>query len=215
MKKLLPIVLLVLLVNVAKAQYDYDDEKDFKLGLTVHPNIGWLRSDVDGLQSDGAKLGFSYGVLADFMFAESYAFSTALKLTTINGKSEANENGVITKSALKLQYIEIPTKLKLLTGSDKDIRFFGEFGLGHAFNVRAKSNIKSSDPTQSERNVDIYKNTKFYRGSIIIGGGAEIKVASTTKAMVGLALDNGFTDIQKGNGTLKSSYLAINVGVFF
>ncbi|WP_148233531.1 outer membrane beta-barrel protein [Pseudopedobacter saltans] len=213
MKKLITLIFVFFLVNNLQAQYR--DGADFKLGLTAHPTIGWIRSDVNSINSDGVKLGFSYGVLGDFLFRESYAFSTALKLTTINGKTESTEGATTNKQTYKLQYIEIPAKLKLLTGDDKEVRFYGEFGLGNAFNVRAKADVKSNNSANTAEGLDIYKRTSFYRGSIIIGGGAEIATSGKTRILAGLTFDNGFTDIQKGDGALKSSYLGINLGVFF
>ncbi|RRN76955.1 PorT family protein [Pseudoxanthomonas sp. SGD-10] len=208
MKKLLLTLTALLVVTFAKAQYG---ESDFKLGLTAHPTVGWIRSDINGIESDGMRFGFSYGLMGDFLFAENYAFSTALKLSTINGKTE-EENG-FSKSIYKLQYIEIPAKLKLLTNDNESgVRFYGEFGLGNAFNVRAKRDVKSTTPQEEE---DIFKQTAFYRGSIVLGAGAEINTSGKTRLMAGLTFDNGFTDIKKGSGTLKSSYLGINLGVFF
>ena len=49
----------------------------------------------------------------------------------------------------------------------------------------------------------------------MIGAGAEFKVGEKTAIVGGLSLDNGFTDIKSGSGTLKSSYLGLNLAVFF
>lgn len=211
MKKLLLTLTALFFVTLVKAQYG---ESDFKLGLSAHPTVGWIRSDINGVESDGMRFGFSYGLLGDFLFAENYAFSTALKLTTINGKTE--ENNATSKSIYKLQYIEIPAKLKLLTNdNDSGVRFYGEFGLGNAFNVRAKRDVKSTNQSLAQEEADIFKEISFYRGSIVLGAGAEINTSGKTRLMAGLTFDNGFTDIKKGSGTLKSSYLGINLGVFF
>lgn len=211
MKRLFTLIIVLLLVNTLRAQ----DGSDFKLGLTVHPNIGWMRSDIKGVSADGARVGFSYGVLGDFLFRESYAFSTALKLTTINGKTEETNNSIVNKNIYKLQYLEIPAKLKLLTSDENGMRFYGEFGIGNGFNVRAKADVKSNDPNNVADNKDVYKRMNFYRGSIILGGGVEIAMPGTTRLQAGVTFDNGFTDVQKGDGSLKSSYIAINLAVFF
>ncbi|MEO5910735.1 MAG: porin family protein [Pelobium sp.] len=188
----------------------------FKLGLTAHPNFGWIKSDVQGIKTDGLRAGFTYGLLGDFYFADNYAFSTGLLLTTINGqtKSELTANNG-DQQVYKIQYIEIPAKLKLTTTEVNGLKFFGEFGLGNGFCVRAKQDVKSTNPASSTEDLDVYKNTSFYRASLIIGGGAEFKVGGKTTMMAGLSFDNGFTDIQSGSGTLKSSYLGLNLAVFF
>ncbi len=183
----------------------------FKLGLTAHPTFGWMKSDVQGVENDGLRAGFSYGLLGDFNFAENYAFSTALKLTTINGQT--TENG--STAVYKLQYMEIPALIKLSTNTVNDIRFFGQFGLGNAFKVGAKQDIKSGSGIVTQDNLDISDKINFYRASLVLAGGAEFNLNGKTKLMGGLTFDNGFTDIIDGSGKLKNSYLGLNIGVFF
>ena len=217
MKKLLFGIILTLSSLLVLAQ----DEplKSFRLGLTSHPNFGWIKSDVQGEEPDGLRAGFTYGLIGDFYFTENYAFSTGLKLTTINGQT--NSTGSVgdilfrATNVYKLQYIELPTKLKLTTNENNGIKFFGEFGLGNGFNVRAKKDIIDDSSNFTTKAVDIFKETAFYRASLIIGAGGEFEVAEKTAVSAGLTFDNGFTDIKKGSGTLKSSYLGLNLAVFF
>ena len=216
MKKILFSALFLLFFNATFAQ----TENGFKLGLTVHPNFGWLKSDIANAENDGTKAGFSYGLMGDFLFQENYAFSTGLALTTINGKLSSSAGGVFmdtdgaeASETLKLQYLEIPAKIKLMTSQKNGLKFYGEFGLGNAFNVRAKGDVKTANESREKESIG--KKIAFYRGSIIIGGGAEIATSGKTTILAGLSFDNGFTDINKGSGSLKSSYLGINVGVFF
>lgn len=192
-----------------------EEEPAFKLGLTAHPTLGWIKSDIDNVDGKGVRLGFSYGLLADINFAENYAFSTGLKLTTINGRTETVAGSTNSEQVFKLQYIEIPAKLKLLTNDNNGIKFFGEFGLGNGLNIKAKQDNTSTITADNADNRDIYSQTAFYRGSIIIGAGAEISTTGRTKILAGLSFDNGFTDIKKGDGSLKNAYLGINIGVFF
>lgn len=212
MKKILFSLLFTLCYTFLFAQ-DQSNTR-FKLGLTAHPTFGWLKSDNQGIKSDGLRAGFSYGLIGDFYFASNYAFSTGLKLTTINGqtKSELSANNG-EQDIYKLQYIEIPAKLKLTTNELNKMKFYGEFGLGNGFNVRAREDIKGSATPVSNQNIS--KQTSFYRASLIIGGGAEFLLSDKTSFTAGLSYDNGFTDIQSGSGTLKSSYLGLNLSVFF
>jgi hypothetical protein len=214
MKKLLFSIVFSFSCLLVIAQ-DYG-EKNFRLGLTAHPNFGWIKSDIPGIESDGLRAGFTYGLLGDFYFTENYAFSTALKLTTINGQTTLNGAATANKAGIyKLQYIELPAKLKLTTNETNGIKFFGEFGLGNGFNVRAKQDIKGANGIIITENTDIYSETAFYRASLIIGAGGEFKVGEKTAVSAGLTFDNGFTDIKSGDGTLKSSYLGLNLAVFF
>ncbi|TKC00239.1 porin family protein [Pedobacter cryophilus] len=214
MKKILTSTFLILTTFFVFAQEETPSQ--FRLGLTAHPTFAWIKSDIQGIKSNGLRAGFSYGVLGDFYFAENYAFSTALKLTTINGQTESElVANAGEQQTYKLQYIEIPLKLKLSTNESNGLKFFGEFGLGNGFNVRAKQDIKSANNSTIESDKDIYSETAFYRASLVIGAGAEFKVGEKTSIVGGLSLDNGFTDIKSGSGTLKSSYLGLNLAVFF
>ena len=188
-----------------------DTYKGFKLGLSAHPNFGWLRSDVDGINSNGLRAGFSYGLVGDFYFADNYAFTTGLKLTTINGQTESElaiNRGE--QRIYKLQYLEIPTKIKLTTNETNGMRFYGEFGLGNAFLVGNKQEVKDGVGTPAGK-----EKVSFYRASLIIGGGTQFMVGGSTALDVGLSFNNGFTDITTGDGTLKSSYVGLNLAVYF
>ena len=75
--------------------------------------------------------------------------------------------------------------------------------------------VKESNGNIMTENVDIFKETAFYRASLVIGAGGEFTVGKKTAVSAGLTFDNGFTDIKTGEGTLKSSYLGLNLAVFF
>ncbi|HET8829053.1 MAG TPA: porin family protein [Pelobium sp.] len=208
MKKLLLAAIFTMSTAMLFAQDTY---KGFKLGITAHPNFGWIKSDIDGIKSNGLRAGFSYGLVGDFYFADNYAFTTGLKLTTINGQTESErtlDNGE--QRIYKLQYLEIPAKIKLVTSDMNGLRFYGEFGLGNAFNVGAKQEVKDGGVTTTEKD-----GISFYRASLIIGGGTQFYIGEKTAVDVGLSFNNGFTDIKKGSDTLKSSYLGLNFAVYF
>lgn len=211
-----------LFVACAISVYSQDkplESKNFKLGLTAHPNFGYIKSDVQNVKSNGLRAGFTYGLLGDFLFADNYSFSTGLLLSTINGQTEQSTTAMNSgnlQTVYKLQYIEIPLKIKLFTNQNNGMRFFGEFGLGNGINVRAKSDINNLSNNVSIKNQDINKDISKYRGSIIIGAGSEFNLSGKTNASVGLSFDNGFTSIRSmENGKLKNSYIGLNLSVFF
>jgi len=195
-----------------------DTFRGFKLGIAAHPTFGYLKVDGENInvKSDGMRAGFSYGLLGDFAFADNYTFSTGLLLTTVNGQN-VTIAGPKVQTIYKLQYIEIPLKLKLFTNQNNDMRFYGELGLGNGINVGAKSDIKTADNSIPEvKDKNISSDIAAYRGSIIIGGGAEFTISGKTKASAGLAFNNGFTNIQNMGGvTTRNSYIGLNLAVFF
>jgi len=195
------LLLILLSPFLALAQ---ETEKDFQLGFTLSPTLSWLTNE-KGLESSGAKAGFSYGVIADFGFAKNYYFATAFTLTTLN--SEAHN--VITKSddIFRLQYIEVPLTLKLKSNESGSGRFYGQFGLGTAVKVSAKkddSGVKSS----------VSSDVNPFRLGLIAGGGAEWNLGRNLSAVTGVTFNNGFTNTFKDFES-KNPFVTIHLGVFF
>jgi len=194
----------------------------FRLGLTAHPTIGWVKPDIG--KSNGVALGFSYGLMGDFNFTQNYSFATGLTITTINGKSTevvtlgstgGTPSQFENEIKYKLQYIEVPLTLKLKTVKINEVRYYGQFGLSNGFMIGAKQDFDLVGGT-SGRDVNIKDDIKFYRAGLIIGAGAEFDVSGNTSITTGLTFNNGFTDITNSkNSTVKNHYVGINIGVFF
>jgi hypothetical protein len=197
---------------------------DFRLGLTAHPTFGWIKAE-NG-KGDGLGLGFSYGLIGDFNFAENYSFTTGVTVTTINGKStEINpapyyDPAIGTPTAYnikyKLQYIEVPLTVKLKTTKIGYVRWYGQFGLSNDFNIGARQNVDQVGGARIANNVNAKDVIKFYRAGLILGGGGEFDVAPHTSLALGLTFNNGFTNISDtDNGSVRNHYLGLNFGVFF
>lgn len=220
MKRLFPGLLLFFLSTNLFAQQFKLPEYGFRLGLTAHPTIGWVKPETG--KSNGISLGFSYGLLGDFNFAENYSFSTGLTITTINGESTeaqtVNSSQIAIERKYKLQYIEIPLTIKLRTGQMGEVRWYGQFGLSNDFKIGAKQSgdgvVKGGSPGPNSESISKY--TKFYRAGLIIGAGAEFDVADHTTVAAGLSLNNGFTNIRSNEAnSLRNHYIGLNIGVFF
>lgn len=224
MKKILIALLLLISTSSVFAQNFAAPDYGFRLGLTAHPTFGWLKPE-NG-KGNGQSLGFSYGLLADFNFAERYSFATGLTVTTINGKSTEINPNLYSKGAtanmanaydLKymLQYIEVPLTVKLKSNKIGDLSWFGQFGLSNDFNIGAKQNAEFQGQSLV-KDQDIKKYTKFYRAGLILGAGGEFDVDNHTSITAGLTYNNGFTNIVKDQGrNVRSHYIGINFGIFF
>lgn len=215
-------LLLLFFTGSAFAQDSSSPYYGFRLGLTAHPTIGWVKPDIG--KSNGVSLGFSYGLIGDFNFTQNYSFATGLTITTINGKSTEvvtlGSNGGTPSQfeneiKYKLQYIEVPLTLKLKTVKINEVRYYGQFGLSNGFMIGAKQDFDLVGGT-SGRDVNIKDDIKFYRAGLVIGAGAEFDVSGNTSITTGLTFNNGFTDITSSkNSTVKNHYVGINIGVFF
>ncbi|RQO72213.1 PorT family protein [Pedobacter sp. KBW06] len=221
MKRYLTLFLL-LLTGQLFAQEAGSPYYGFRLGLTAHPTLGWVKPEVG--KTDGIALGFAYGLMADFNFADNYSFATGLTITTINGKSTelgyndltANSRPVAQELRYRMQYIEVPLTLKLKTNKIGDLRWYGQFGLSNDFNIGSKLDVKR-DGTKVKDGANNSDYTRFYRAGLIVGGGAEYDLDNRTSLAIGLTFNNGFTNIAKnGDGKkVKNSYIGLNIGVFF
>jgi opacity protein-like surface antigen len=203
----LALISTLMLGSTAYAQDYYSNsrhsngEKNFRLGLSINPNIGWLRYDNDYEAS--SKAGFSYGLLADLGFARNYYFSTGLLINAINSKVDA---AGISKDVY-LKYAEVPLTVKLKSEETDLGRFYGQFGFTAGLKVSGKEKIGDGNKTAID-------GDDIFRLGLQLGGGAEWKLTDNLSLLTGLSFNNGFTRAIK-DGSPKTSYVALNVGVFF
>ena len=226
MKRVTTILILSFLSVSVWAQTPLLSNYGFRLGLTASPTIGWVKPEQG--KTNSVSLGFSYGLIGDFNFAPNYSFSTALTITTINGKSTevnvppyyatntpGNTVPVAYELKYKLQYVELPLTVKLKTLKEDGKRWYGQFGLSNAFNISAKQDAtQSSGKVGDNQNISDY--TKFYRGGLIIGAGGEFDISGNTSILAGLTFNNGFTNITNDqNRDTRNHFITLNFGLFF
>ncbi len=193
-----------------------------RFGAYVAPNLSWMhptatKSDngAYNVESDGSKLGFTYGLMAEYYFARNYAVVTGLQVNSTGGKinvSRATPVGsnidYVQKANFdyRLQFLEVPLALKLRTDDIGGFKFFGQLGISLGFNIGKKVDydvtyILGSDTTNTPRtaNGDHVKLTGGL-GAIApimlamnIGAGAEYPLSHKLTAYAGIFFNNGFT----------------------
>jgi hypothetical protein len=213
------LVLLAIIFSFCSITY----AQNFQLGLKASPLVGYFKTETQNYQNEGAKLGFSYGLLLDRNFTDNYALATEFSVTTIKGAYQFDSAGVIGDYENTTQYIEIPIALKLKTAEIGYFTYFGSFGLGNAFKIKAKqtSTVVDGNVTTTVTDKDISSSTAFYRAALNIGIGTEYSLSGNTKFLAGLLFSNGFLDTAKEENKndpdfkLTSSYIALNLGVLF
>lgn len=198
----------------ANAQSSVDNK--VQLGFTTSPTFGWVTipsGQTPAIEPDGMRTGFAYGVLADIPFSDNYYFSTALTVSTLNAKT--SQPGVNT-SVYKLQYLELPLTLKLKSNEMDNRKFYGQFGLNTGINIGSKQDIMyTNSATPDEKNKDVSNLINTFRAGLLLGGGAEWKVAENMSVLTGLSYSNGFSDVFDGDAKAKNSYISLNLGIFF
>ncbi|WP_316793301.1 porin family protein [Pedobacter frigoris] len=224
MKRTLIGLLLIFITGNLFAQESVLSQYGFRLGLTAHPTIGWVKPQIG--KSNGVSLGFAYGLLGDFNFAENYSFATGITINTINGKTTevrttpavgvgGTPGQIAYDLKYQLQYIEVPLTVKLKTTKIGDVRWYGQFGLSNDFKIGAKQDADANG-NMEYRDQDVSKSIKFYRAGLIIGAGGEFDISGNTSLFGGLTYNNGFTDITDDkDNNVRNHYIGINFGVFF
>ncbi len=222
---------LIVLMTWSFGKINAQEYKPFRFGLHASPSIAWVKPDVQEYESAGAKLGFSYGLLAEFNFSENYAFSTGLDISYFGGKLEymdypdvyfETEDTIAgdISSRYSLQYVQIPLMLKMSTNEIGYITYFANVGLGTA--IRIGASVKDQYGNNSRETDDISSDVAFFRESFIIGLGAEYSLGGNTSVIGTLNFNNGFTTtIKRENklyniqGNAIANYIELKVGVMF
>ncbi len=253
-KLLLSVAFIIACIGAVNAQkYEYDDgspaeaprhhygghtqKGDIRFGVYFAPTIAWMhpttgKSD-DGLysvSSEGSKLGYMWGLLMDYYFAENYGFATGFNLNTsggiistkyvgpnTSGNTYATNNVYQTKFNYNLQYLEVPFNLKLRSDElgSAGVRVFGQLGLTVGFNLAKKATytVTYSDSTGSALTETTGNNEKL-KGTLAVppviftlnvGGGAEYPISEKLSIYAGLFFNNGFAPdaTNPGNYDLK------------
>ncbi len=227
-KQLLLITLLAAFTSTSMAQA--------RFGLKLAPNMSWTKPDSPDLDKSGNVFGYTFGLIMDLGVGvkENYAFSTGILLNNTGGKFSQpftyTDNGTEKtdqlESRLKLRYLEVPLTMKLKTNEVGYMTYFGLIGVGTAFNLRAKSDQETIDPTTGEKttkeDVDIGDNTNLFKASLIVGGGIEFNITGDTHLMAGISYNGGFTNTFDGvkdddgkDVKVLQNYLELNLGVYF
>ena len=183
-----------------------------RFGLKLSPNLSWTKPDSPDLDNSGNKFGYTFGLIMDLGVGvkDNYAFATGVLLNNTGGKftqpftytDNGTEKTDQLESTLKLRYLEVPLTMKLKTNEVGYMTYFGLIGIGTAFNLRAKADQETIDPTTGEKttaeDVDIADNTNLFKASLIVGGGLEFNITGETYIMAGITYNGGFTNTFDG-----------------
>lgn len=227
MKARLSIILVTFLVILSSSSFA--QFKKYTFGLKAAPHIGWMKPNLDKYEGNGAKLGFGWGFISELGFSENHCLTTGFNVIFSGGNlkfptsvDSIPAQGTMSR-AYSLKSIEIPLTLKMRTNTIGSMRYYGQIGLGTSFRIGAK---KSDEFTYNSTTISsekaTYDKVSFLRESLIIGLGGEYTLSAGTTLSVGLALNNGFTDMltDKNNLTAKkekatANFVELNLAVLF
>jgi len=247
MKKIALFTLLfsfLFICSSVKAQESENNLKNFRFGLHATPSIVWYKPDNAKIyDSNGSKLKFAYGLLAEFKLNKVASFATGLNINYSGGKLNfvqdsiyyaiENDKFFIKSRSFNTVYVDIPITLKMKTPEIGAMTYFGQFGINMGVLTKGRADDKGtmnsllSSEVKSE-NVDITKDMSFMSIGLNIGGGTEYNLAGTTSLVFSVNYHNGFTNIlqkkseylidKKGNPLsmdVQSNYISLTIGVLF
>jgi hypothetical protein len=192
-------VSLIALAFVAAFQTANAQDNKFNFGLKISPTVAWFKGS-ENLDNDGSKIGFAYGLMADFNFSNNYAFGTGIDVTYRGGKLKYQDTY---KLKTVLQYIELPITLKLKTNEIGYMTYFGRVGFAPGINIKTDGDFKKSDINPINM-------------ALIVGLGAQYSLGGKTALLMGITFNNGFLDVVKEKDAKAiSNFLALDLGVMF
>jgi hypothetical protein len=210
--KIMKISLLCLGFILSTLIINAQELRPFRFGLKASPNIGWIKPDTRGLNSDGSTLGFNYGLMAEFTMANSYNYGlgTGLEISSYSGKLQFPDVVAPLDTALvnttnssryNYRYVDIPLTIRMKTNEIGYNTYFANFGFSTGFRVKGRQNISYSlaSGNLNEDNIDILSELAPFRIGLILGGGVEYNFHGKTALVAGITFNNGFSNIFNKN----------------
>lgn len=192
-------------------------EKKLRFGAYVAPTLSWMRPTANksndrvfSSENNGAKLGFTYGVMAEYYFADNYAFVTGLQVNMTGGKIYTQRDGGYTSEpgqvnmadfSYNLQYVELPVALKLRTDELSGFRIFGQAGITTGVNIGKKADYTVQYTDEAGTAQIVNEEREKVSGTLAIspvlfsmslGAGAEYRLSDKIFGYAGVFFNNGF-----------------------
>ena len=217
MKKITIILIIFCFVGSVHAQ-------KVQMGLKFNPNLSWFKVDNKTyIENKGTGIGFSYGLIIDYHFLENVALCIEPAHLFYNPSTVVTDTITNAKVNVKwrIQFIEIPLSLKMMTNQMGKLKYFGKIGISTGIKTTAK--IEENKANSSVGALDF---------SILIGGGIHYSLGGNTALLIGATFHNGLARINKDNPLsvlmgsgiqnfslkdvkLKSSFISLDIGILF
>lgn len=191
------------------------ETKKFRFGVYVSPTLSSMKPTAsksdDGLyanEKNGTYIGFSYGLMAEYWFAENYALVSGVNHNMAKGSIVSKYLGNGAQNVVRnadityhLNYVEIPLHLKMSTDPINNFKFFGQAGFSLSANISKKYDYNISFYDKDGISLNTSSENEKIRGalsispvlfSMNIGLGAEYPINNKLAAYGGIFFNNGF-----------------------
>ena len=178
-------------------------QKHIRLSFTGSPSVNWMATDNTVAGGEKSKLGYDFGLNADFYFAEDerYSLFTGLLITNTGGEiayrahSDFQFAGVtlpaVSRIKYRLRYIEIPLAIKLKTDQIRRTSYWGMFGLSGMVNIGSKGDNNNGTLKKASINDEINP----FNLAMNVGIGFDFDLGSSNSISTGLIFQNGLIDV--------------------
>jgi len=219
MKKITLLLLLLCAGFTAMAQIE--------IGLQISPTIAgnrFVAEDRYNFEKESSSLRLGVGVVADYFFAQNYAFSTGLlyrsKGSEISYRFTQPDGSTLSgQDDLSLQYVELPLSLKLFTNEVVPGTVV-YFQVGGSLNTKVAAQVNDQKVINGEK---VSKRFNIFEADALLGGGAEFQMGQSTKLFAGITYHRGLSNIDDfyrdrfgdNNIEVKNNSVSLDFGVKF
>jgi len=212
-------------------------QEGLKIGLRFSPIIsnGQIVDANGNTVADDvtAKVGISYGLMANYGFTENYGIHSGVHIVT---KGFNRAGGVIVDSAIQnieenvsITTVEIPLGLKLRTGEiSNGLHINGLFGLALEITASNRNRWTGVNPFTYETGASGTFQNRFVTPinlGFIFGAGGEYEINKVGIINFGLVYHRGITNMNRQNiyaentrgftETYRVSYYSLELGYYF
>lgn len=213
--QLVPILILALSFILCSSNFC---AQEVRLGLSMTPNVSWLKS-TDGFHTtEGVNGNFGYALIIDFVQNDWLSFSSGLHVFDTGGKMkfydpEIKEDVYIQSSSRKyrLKYVELPLSLKARSKQIGYSTIYGQVGMGLGLNIGVSANIENQNSFElvddewvplnsydyTDPNYQVHDDFKLLRASYIVGAGVERELNEYLSLIIGLNYNSAFLNLHK------------------
>ena len=192
--------------------------QEVRLGLSMTPNVSWLKS-TDGFHTtEGINGNFGYALIIDFVQNDWLSISSGLHIFDTGGKMkfydpEIKEGIYIQSSSreYRLKYVELPLSLKARSKQIGYSTIYGQVGVGLGLNIGVSANIENQNSFElvddecvplnvydyTDPNYQVHDDFKLFRASYIVGAGVERELNEYLSLIIGLNFNSAFLNIHK------------------
>lgn len=194
--------------------------QNVRFSVLANPHIAWLTSNKDAVSPSGSILGLNTGLELDMFFAENYAFTAGLSLSSLGGNliyedsasiSSDGAEFMVNSMKYRMQYLSIPIGLKFKSVEIGYFTIWVNPGLTPMFKLKAQGFFDGEEDKQNVSDEIGLLNINYF-----IEAGIEYSLGGNTALIGGLGYYSGFMDVTNhSNDKITTGTVGLVLGIMF